>query len=111
MATFKEIAKAQFEAAKRTIKKDLLDLECWCINHKEIIAIATPIVIAGLKKTNRLRNEREEERHRNQTIYDRSEGHYWNLRRSPTQAEWGEINYRHRQGEPYYSILISMNLL
>lgn len=111
MTTLKDNIKNRTEHLKQEAKKKLLDLECWCINHKEIIAIATPIVIAGLKKTNKLRNEREEERHRNQTIYDRSEGHYWNLRRSPTQSEWGEINYRHRQGEPYYSILISMNLL
>ena len=43
--------------------------------------------------------------------YDRSLGHYWELRRNPSNAEWMEINYRKKCGESLADILRSMHLL
>lgn len=53
------------------------------------------------KKENLMRN----------SVYDRSEGHHWLLRRTPTNAEWYEVNNRRKNGERLGDILESMRLL
>lgn len=45
------------------------------------------------------------------SVYDRSEGHHWFLRRTPNNAEWYEINNRRKNGERLGDILASMHLL
>lgn len=52
-----------------------------------------------------------EETKRERQIYDRSEGHYWTLKKQPTPEQWGEIRYRKQHGEGYYYILKDMNLM
>lgn len=52
-----------------------------------------------------------EETKRERQIYDRSEGHYWTMKRQPTPEQWGEIRYRKSHGEGYYYILKDMGLM
>ena len=80
----------------------------------EFAAILVTAAGGGMKLINRHdRNKaiKADEKKRLRQIYDRSEGHYWTLNRTPKPEEWGEINYRHKQGEGYYYILKDMELI
>lgn len=80
----------------------------------EFAAILVTAAGGGMKLINRHdRNKaiKADEKKRLRQIYDRSEGHYWTLNRTPKPEEWGEINYRHKQGEGYYYILKDMGLI
>lgn len=82
--------------------------------HENEIKFFTPIVasvtIAGLKCVTSNKTRKDEKFHET-TIYDRSEGHYWYLKRRPSNYQWMEISRRHEQGESYRRILTDMNLL
>lgn len=81
------------------------------------LEFATMLVAAaggGMKLIRRHDNQKAikaEETKRERQIYDRSEGHYWTLKRKPKAEEWGEINFRKRNGEGYYEILTDMGLV
>lgn len=81
------------------------------------LEFATMVVAAaggGMKlvsRHDRQKAMKAEETKRERQIYDRSEGHYWTLKRKPTPEEWGEIRYRKQHGEGYYYILRDMNLM
>lgn len=72
------------------------------------VAAAGEAVGNGL---NRLARHRENKMKHQNYCYDRSLGHYWELRRDPSNAEWTEINTRKKNGESLFDILKSMRLL
>ena len=56
-------------------------------------------------------NQRDERKRREHKCYDRSEGHYWNLKRKLTNADWTRINERKSNGERLGDILKEMKIL
>lgn len=43
--------------------------------------------------------------------YDRSQGHYWQLKRKLSNSDWVKINERRSAGETLANILADMNVL
>lgn len=120
------LLKFKFEAFKRKVKEvidkvtDMLkNALAYMVDFakEHPLEFATMLLAAaggGMKLINRHDRKqaaKAESLKRDRQIYDRSEGHYWTLKRTPRPEEWGEINYRHRQGESYYHILTQMRLI
>ena len=107
-----EIKKKKFKAkAKDNFQKGVK----WIEDNKEAILVATPFVIAGgnklVKFTAKQINLRSEEKVKELFCYDRSLGHYWELRRKLTNKEWLEIDRRKANGERLADILAEMRVL
>jgi hypothetical protein len=91
------------------------DAKEWCNNHKAEIISLTPVLVSAAVELTKIAAKRgtiNEERHlKDDYIYDRSMGHYWELRRKPKQSEQLMIDQRRREGEPLGGILQDMRLL
>ena len=86
----------------------------WKRNKEDIIRLAPYVVAIGIPTVNAVRKyviTAKQESLMTRHIYDRSAGHYWILRKKPTQAQWSIIDQRKAQGESLYVILSDMNLL
>lgn len=109
--TFKD----RFEEEKMKAEMKLNDLKLWCSEHKAELAVFGPPVIAAiveLVKTVAKRSTVNEERHLKENyIYDRSMGHYYELRRKLKSSEWLQIEQRKREGESLGEILQDMRVL
>lgn len=80
----------------------------------ESLALATTLIgsAVGLaRRADRKKDIREQQRLREEYIYDRSLGSYWKTRRKLSNSEKLEIERRRRQGESLGEILRSMRLL
>ena len=103
-AEFKERVKEKFQNGKE-----------WIIRNKETVITLTPIVIGGLSTVTKVVgkhiNLRKQESVKNLYCYDRSLGHYWNLRRELTNREWLEVDRRKKNGERLADILSEMKVL
>ena len=122
----KTMLKFRFEAYKRKAKeviKNVVDKLKVIVNAVVEFAKEYPLQFAamlmaaaggGMKLVRRHDQKqamRFEETKRERQIYDRSEGHYWTMKRRPTPEEWGEIRSRKQHGETYYDILKGMGLM
>lgn len=82
--------------------------------NKEILIVAAPVVIAGIKSgqslmvNRRIKGERKRIDH---TYYDPSTGMHWELKRKATNADRAEILRRKKAGQDVYDILRQMNLI
>ena len=80
----------------------------------EALALGTTLIgsAVGLaRRADRKKDLREQQRLREEYIYDRSLGSYWKTRRKLSNSEKLEIERRRRQGESLGEILRSMRLL
>lgn len=114
--------KQKFEDWKFNTKTKLHDagqrFSKWTVDHVQEIVIWSTIggTAAGLAakgihdvvKTNQISKQ---EKLQNEYCYDRSLGHYWALKRTPSNQEWVEIDRRKRNGERLADILSDMRLL
>ena len=85
----------------------------WCMNNQETFYVgvfAASCISSAVKKYRKTKMEREMDFHRN-NIYDRSMGHYWQLRRRLTSDEMRELEQRKYYGESMGDILESMKVL
>lgn len=103
----------------RTLKEKVSTLwwsaKQWAKDHPKE---AATIVVGSLaafgqitKGIGRIAESHEERIRREKSIYDHKKGHYYELRRKPSNKEWSEIDRRHEEGETYSSILVSMRLI
>lgn len=82
--------------------------------NREVLVIAVPVVIAGIKSgqslivNRRINSERKRIDH---TYYDPSTGMHWELKRKASNADRAEILRRKRAGQDVYDILRQMNLI
>lgn len=88
----------------------------WCSDNKEAIIALAPTLIAGsielIKIAARKGYVAEEKRLKDNYIYDRMNGHYYELCRKPTVKEWLMIDERRNRGfESVGNILLDMKLL
>lgn len=83
--------------------------------NKEVLVVAVPSAIGvigkGISMLGRRANLNKEQNLKDRYIYDRSMGHYWQLKRNLKQSEWSEIERRKRAGEHMGDILNSMKIL
>lgn len=106
-----ELKKARFRAKVQKAKETVLEVA-------PVIIAATPAVVmtghtvANIAHTvSIVANRRAENVRRERTIYDRSEAHYWNLKRKLTNKDWERINQLKGSGKRLGDILKEMNLL
>ena len=86
----------------------------WKWHHDEILLVA-PVVIGGMVKivqvTTRKRTAKLQKDNKERFIYDRSEGHYWELRRPLRNDEWYFISSEKSKGRRYADILSDLGVL
>lgn len=103
------------ELKRRQIKEKIDKAWTFCKEHPaESLALGTTIVggLFGLaKRHDRNSAIREQQRLKDEYIYDRSLGSYWKLRRKRTPGENLEIERRKAAGESLGNILSDMKLL
>ena len=107
--------KAKFREFKENLKQKANNVRWWIYNNKEMIMVLGPGAIAGVativKTIGRHVNLRKEENLKDMYCYDRSLGHYWQLRRELTNKEWLEIDTRKKNGERLADILEELKVL
>lgn len=104
---------------KDELKNKLLKAKCnaenWYHKNRSWIAPAvsvgltvTPFIVRFVtKRTNLVKEQNLKDKY----IYDRSHGHYWELRRKLSNRELTEIDRRKDKGESLVDILESMRVL
>lgn len=109
--TFKEWFNEKLEWTK-------LKLVCpaeWCKDHKEAIIVFGPVIMGGIVEIAKISSKRhtvnEEKALKERYVYDRSAGHYFELKRQPKSSEWLQIEQRKTNGETLGAILSDMRLL
>ena len=87
----------------------------WCRDNKDILIIVVPSAVAGItglcKLGGKLVDSHREHNHQNLTCYDRSLGHYWQLKRELKNDEWLAIENRRKNGERLADILEELKVL
>ena len=108
----RNIRKARMKAWFREKYEDAKD---FADRNKEVLAVAVPViggvVTAGIKAISKHAKLHKEHHLKNEYCYDRSLGHYWELRRKLTNSEWVEIDKRKKNGERLADILDSLKVL
>ena len=107
--------KAGFREFKENLKQKANNVRWWIHDNKEMIMVLGPGAIAGVaaivKTIGKHVNLRKEENLKDMYCYDRSLGHYWQLRRELTNKEWLEIDTRKKNGERLADILEELKVL
>lgn len=111
-----ELEKARKKAKRREwFREKRSDAENWYYNHRQEILVIAPVALTALttiiKVGGKHVNLSKEKNLKENYCYDRSLGHYWALRRAPSNAEWVEIDRRKKNGERLADILSELKLL
>lgn len=111
----KKTLKRWFEEISEKAKDKTLIAVDWCKDHKETIVVFGPVIIGSLveiiKITTKHHMVNEEKALKERYIYDRSLGHYYEMKRQPKRSEWLQIDQRKQNGETLGEILSDMRLL
>lgn len=87
----------------------------WCRENKDTLIVIVPATVAGItglcKLGGKLIDASSQRAHQNLTCYDRSLGHYWQLKRELSNSEWVAIEQRRKNGERLADILSELNVL
>ena len=87
----------------------------WCKENKETLIVVVPAAVAGItglcKLGGKIVDSHSEHAHQNLTCYDRSLGHYWQLKRELSNSEWVAIEQRRKNGERLADILSELKVL
>lgn len=109
--TFKE----WFDEKQKWAKLKLVCAAEWCKDHKEAIIVFGPVIMGGIVEIAKISSRRhtvnEEKALKERYVYDRSGGHYFELKRQPKSSEWLQIEQRKMNGETLGAILSDMRLL
>lgn len=106
------------EAMKMRIQKKLNDTANFVRENAETISVLLPVAVFGTrtiagmaKSAKRTADLRKEQNLKELFCYDRSLGHYWELKRKLSNREWTEIDKRKRAGEKLGDILAELKVL
>lgn len=108
---------ADFKKAKRKawVREKYQKAKSFVVGNKEILIAAIPVAgaLAGkmIKSISKHSSLKKEEHLKNEYCYDRSLGHYWELKRKLSNSEWIEIDKRKKKGERLANILDDMKVL
>ena len=110
--------KLRKDEMKKAIKKKVEGAMRWTVENADLIAFVSPFIIYGTKALisgarnyHRTVNLNKEKQLKELYCYDRSLGHYWELRRKLTNREWIDINKRMREGKKLGEILQELKVL
>lgn len=107
-----ELEKARKKAKRREwIREKTESAQRWYYSHRNEILVLAPVAVAAIKFGGKHINLAKEKNLKENYCYDRSLGHYWSLRRTPSNQEWLEIDRRKKNGERLADILSDMRLL
>lgn len=100
---------------KLNLKAKLKAAMDWSKENRDILVIAVPAAVAIVTGTcklgGKLIDAHREHSHQNLTCYDRSLGHYWQLKRELSNNEWISIEQRRKNGERLADILSELKVL
>ena len=105
------------DQVKDWIEAKKIKIHDWLENdeNKEFAKLVAPVIIVGggalIKEASRRQRLSKEEELKTNFIYDRSNGHYYELKRQPKSKQWLEIDRRKDEGERVGDILKDMKLL
>ena len=106
------------EAVKAQIRETIYGAARFVGENAEIISALLPVAVFGtrtvtgfVKSAKRSADLRKEQNLKELFCYDRSLGHYWELRRKLTNREWIEIDQRKKAGEKLGDILKELKVL
>lgn len=113
------MTKEQFEAKVEKFKRKATDATgktiSWCKENKEALVVIVPVLASSgvelIKILTRRGTVNEQKRLKDLYIYDRSGGHYYELRRRLKTREWIEFDERKNRGERVGEILRDMRVL
>lgn len=107
--------KEWFEEKSEKAKRKALAVIDWGKDHKETIIVFGPVIVGSvieiIKITSKRHTVNEEKALKERYIYDRSLGHYYEMKRQPKRSEWLQIDQRKQNGETLGEILNDMKLL
>lgn len=105
------------EKKNLTLKEKAGVLWQWCKDHPAEMTALVPVFIGAvvefIKIGAKKKTLKEEQRLKEEYIYDRSNGmgHWQELKRKPKTSEWIEIDARRRAGESLIVILRDLKLV
>lgn len=106
------------QAIKARIRETVNDAAKFVCENADMICALLPVAAFGTrtianmaKSAKRSADLRKERDLKELFCYDRSLGHYWELRRKLTNRDWVEINKRKMSGEKLGDILAELKLL
>lgn len=110
-----EYFKGKSANLKEKVGKKLSDTKDWMIENKELVILVAPTVIGGVTKLTKMEHKHytlnKAEELKELYCYDRSLGHYWQLKRKLTNKEWVTVDRRKQNGERLADILESLKVL
>lgn len=112
----KKTMKQRIDETKTNAKAKWYSVCDWASRNKEALIVILPVAISGsielIKIVSRKSSQKEDRRLKENFIYDRSSGHYYETRRQPKNSEWIEIDRRHNTlHQPLGEVLRDMRLL
>lgn len=118
MVITKELMKEKFEEIKMGAKIRYDQAVTWCRENKEIVVALAPAVIGGsvelikaIVRAHDHAEEREMERIRRHSVYDRSSGMYLETTEELDNDDFRELQKRKRRGMTTGEALEDMGLL
>ena len=107
--------KFKTESMSRKAKVNAIKAKDWCVQNPELAIMIGGTIIGTVgyvgKAAIKHINLNKAEAVKNLYCYDRSLGHYWELKRKLSNQEWVIIDQRKKNGERLADILASMNVL
>ena len=103
------------EEFKKKVVSKACKVKDFTVQHwSEILLISVPVIKLGtvaVKAIGKRSNLNKEQDLKENYCYDRSLGHYWELRRKLSNQEWVEIYKRKKNGERLGDILQELKVL
>ena len=100
---------------KEAVYTAAYNTKVWCSENKEIVVALGPsmigLTVELIKMSVKKGYLNEEKRLKNNYIYDRDHGHFYELRRKPTNKEWIAIDQAKDLQAPLSVVLSELGLL
>lgn len=93
-----------------TVKETTIAIAEWSIDNKELIAVAVPVVIFGIKTLDKNLSIAREAKLKDCSIYDHSMGMYLVSKKPLTTAQKLDIDAMHKAGKSYREIGKELNI-
>ena len=110
-ARLDELKKARLRAKVQKAKETIVEIAPVVIAATPMVLATGDLVTSIAHKASLVSERRAEKSRRERTVYDRSEMHYWNLKRKLTNKDWTAITKAKGEGKRLGEILKEMNLL